>query len=482
MTMRPTNLIPVLAMLALGCPADDGTGTGTETGSTGNTESTGPGTTAPADTSTSAADTGSGTTAAVDTTVGSSTTGASLCGNGDLDDGEECDDGNDDDTDACRADCTATFTIVWEAIYNGPQSNNDGANDVLVDADGTAYVLGSERVMGEGANLWLRQYMPDGTEGWTYTFNGADSLDDAGASLTRNADGDFVIAGTTETAATGEDGLVLVVPADGTTETLIITFDGPGSGPGDNDDLDSADAVAVDPDGNIDVVGTIRIGAQDWDVFVAEYDATGTELWTSTYVGAGGGSDGAQDIHVADDGTVSVLAYEELDTGSQGLVLVYDTDGVAAVDPPQTFTDYFPRDWVYDADGRAVTGNTTDVGRGIVTTYDDTWTVGWTAQYSDNAMVYDVGYGVARAADGGAVMVGLSSHPPQSNNAYVAAYGPDGAVLWIDRFNDMDTNDAALNQSFDAVAIDGNGDVTVVGEVQRLGEQNNVFVRRYHPQ
>ncbi len=484
MMMRPAmTLSPVLALLALGCAADDsvetGSGAGSETGgsTTGAGESS---STVPADSSSGGGQTSGTTTAPADTSAGSSSTGESLCGNGDMDDGEECDDGNLDEGDACHADCTFSFTVAWEAVYDGPASGNDRANDVLVDEDGTAYVLGSERTVDQGSDVWLRQYMPDGTEGWTYTYNGSENLDDVGFSLSRNAEGNFLIAGATTTMATGQDGLVLVVPSDGSAETITITFDGPGSGPGENDDVDNADAVAVDGDGNIDVVGTIRVGPQDWDVYVAEYDPSGVELWTATYAGPGGGADGAQGLHVAEDGTIHVLAYEDLDAGSEGRMLTYDTDGIASPDAPQEFTNFFVRGWIYADDSRLVVGDTPgNAGNAATLAFDGTWTQQWMAQYSDSTGFWDVGAGVANSADGNVVMVGSSSHPPQSVDAFVAAYGPTGTALWADRFSDMDND---LDQAFAAAAIDGAGDVTVVGTTQRVGEQRNVFVRRYHPQ
>ena len=113
---------------------------------------------------------------------GSSSSGApDLCGNGELDDGEECDDSNNVDGDACHADCTNAFEIVWTNLHDGSASHGDYANDVVIDGAGNIYVLGNEGVTGEGANVWLQQYLPDGTEGWTLSYDGGSGLDDFGA-------------------------------------------------------------------------------------------------------------------------------------------------------------------------------------------------------------------------------------------------------------------------------------------------------------
>ncbi len=77
-------------------------GTGSGTGTTGGSDgTTGPGSTS-AGSSTSA--TGSG---------GDSGTAGGVCGNGILEAGEVCDDGNTEDLDCCSADCTARVPLVF---------------------------------------------------------------------------------------------------------------------------------------------------------------------------------------------------------------------------------------------------------------------------------------------------------------------------------------------------------------------------------
>lgn len=60
------------------------------------------------------------------TGLGDPRAAAPLCGNGVLDPGEECDDGNDDDTDACRNDCKRARCgdgVVWKGVETCDDGN-----------------------------------------------------------------------------------------------------------------------------------------------------------------------------------------------------------------------------------------------------------------------------------------------------------------------------------------------------------------------
>ena len=106
--------------LAASCSGDDG---GSTTGFTGGTAPTTMTTTSTTSASTSS--TSDGTTTASDT---DETTGApASCGDGVVDDGEECDDGNGEDGDACTNACT--LAICGDGIV-GPGEGCDDGDDI----------------------------------------------------------------------------------------------------------------------------------------------------------------------------------------------------------------------------------------------------------------------------------------------------------------------------------------------------------------
>lgn len=129
MAMHPMTALPVLLLLAIGCAPKAG-----EVGSVDDTEGdSGSG---------GSTSTGSGTSPATDPTEGSTTEGpeaasssstegdtdptdpsetttgpSAVCGDEQLDDGEDCDDGNLDNEDGCNVDCVEGGALLWERTF-----------------------------------------------------------------------------------------------------------------------------------------------------------------------------------------------------------------------------------------------------------------------------------------------------------------------------------------------------------------------------
>lgn len=301
---------------------------------------------------TTGASTGAMTTVAEDTTSAVTTAAAStgddgtedtgfdppepMCGNGYVEGDEECDDGNEDDDDACNNACQVPCGLEWSELVLGPtldsviqgRSITTDTNDqvilsgllreVTVQMDGTV-LEGDDSVL-------VQQHMPGGGLVWEQVL--FSPLDDAApAGVAVDGAGDVYVAATLDAADGGRAIRVTKLASLDGAELWAHDFDG--SFPGEDE---IATGIAVGPDGQPVVAGTVRAGDGDDDIWVRKLEAAdGSEVWTSTYSGVGGGGFSTDDggpVAVAGDGTIYVLGriYESFST-SRGTVLRFEAGG-----------------------------------------------------------------------------------------------------------------------------------------------------------
>jgi hypothetical protein len=212
-------------------------------------------------------------------------------------------------------------------------NNSDQGFGIAVDEDGNAYVSGQTSSAnmptvnalqptygGGGTDAFVMKLDPTGTQLVFSTFLGGSS-DDRALDCRRDASGAIYIAGATAslnfptvaalqpTFGGVRDAFLTKIDADGST-LLFSTYLG-GSGAEGN-----IDALAVDLAGNAAVIG--RTASKDFpvasavqpsfgggvsDVFVSRFDATGSSLIYSTYLG-GSGEDQAFSAAVTRSGEV----------------------------------------------------------------------------------------------------------------------------------------------------------------------------------
>lgn len=254
----------------------------------------------------------------------------SPCGNGQLDDGEQCDDGNDVEADGCELDCTYSGAVVWSQSYDEGKGASEYLSHVAIDSTGHIYAVGYPYDRDD--YKWLQRYSPSGKLLWTYempldsSFTGVrgltvDSADRAVAVGFRDADGlrfpfainvtpsgapawtlmpqDQETAGnylhgvvahasrlyTTSAVWSGEDGTlellqVVVLSEEGSVESTF-THDIKAADGTATDDIPNA--VAVASDGTIIVAGSHRSAPLSNIAFVTAFTSDGTVLWEQQY-------------------------------------------------------------------------------------------------------------------------------------------------------------------------------------------------------
>jgi cysteine-rich repeat protein len=420
------------------------------------------------------ADPDTGLTMSSSMTAGESGPVPEGCGDGVVDSEEECDDGNTEDGDECSSQCNITVVILWTATHDGAASSFDVANDVVVGADDSIYVVGGSRVVAGASDVWLQQYFADGSAGWTFHWDGLEGLADEGHAIAWTPSGQLVVVGSTESMATGEDILVLLVDPMQPSVVWSRVIDGPGSGPGEYDEIDVAEDVGVDPSGNIVVAATMRVGAGDYDAWIGELSPDGVDLrWVQTFASGAGSRDAAHAVTVNGAGDVAVLV--EREDEEDAVTMFYDDEGV----PLDGVThSYAAHDMARRPDGGyALVGVDDDDFDAdlIVSALDDGLNPWWSNTVpgsGDDDLI-----GVAAGPSSEVAAVGTKGESGQQSNAWISVVRDDGSPWWGTSHN----GEADLEDAFRAAAFDSTGAVIAVGSETIIGQQSNAFVRKYLP-
>jgi cysteine-rich repeat protein len=461
-------------LLALSC-GDDDTPQDPTAGSSSSGEadsSTGPTPTETTVEPTSSSTVAEPTSAGVDSSTGP----AVECGNGIVDEGEECDDMNVLDDDECSSVCRIPFVELWTATYDGGDA--DTASHALFDAEGNLYVLGSTQVVGQGYDLWLRQYSPEGREGFTWTYDGAFGEDDFGRRMAW-LDGDLVIVGTETTETNGEDALVLRLAIGDQSVVWSQTIDGQGSGPDPIDNDDFGTSIAVDGDGNILVTANLRVDMQEYDMAVRKLDGDGVELWVRDYDNPDfHGSDtvdvvladASGDIYFAGDSEISPSTFE-------AFVRKLDTDGNELW--TQNPAGVALTNGALDPDGNLLLAgidNDSKNGNIWVAKYDPDFAELGSSQHDGPSGAYDAALGVAAGPSGDVYVSGYVTVVGEQSNIWAGRWASDlGLRWWSTSYGNMDS--LLADDGRNIAVSDDESRVAVVGLESVIGQDTNVWVR-----
>lgn len=227
---------------------------------------------------------------------------APRCGDGMPDEGERCDDGNDDDSDACRSDCTRPLQVTWvRAPAGGEQAG--AAHGLALAPEGGAIVVGrGQAAAGALSRAWVAAYGRDGDERWARWLpeDGAWSSATARAVAVDGA-GDVWLAGDVHGEHDDDVWVARCDPEGNVRWSWIRDVGG---------HRDRATALALDEHGVVVVGETLR-DADDRDGLVLAFDGEGERRWTWRHEGPAGRIDDARAVVVTEDGGVVVGGGED---------------------------------------------------------------------------------------------------------------------------------------------------------------------------
>lgn len=228
-----------------------------------------------------------------------------FCGDGVIDEDEQCDDGNDEIADGCNPDCVRSGEVVWSVALE--ERGEQEAHALVVTLDGHVVVGGHTGAPGQrdGVITYLEADEGEPTEAWQKTFAGEADDDDTVWDLALDSRGRVLVL-----AEIVEPGILMGFPA---ADYHLAEFSLPGGEPswaqtfGTQEPIaDQARAMLLRNDGTVVLAGHVGLAnAGDFSVEGYRVDLSGSEpnleeLWSNTFTGANGAFDTA--YAVAQDG------------------------------------------------------------------------------------------------------------------------------------------------------------------------------------
>ncbi|MBK9754301.1 MAG: hypothetical protein IPO88_12485 [Nannocystis sp.] len=398
------------------------------------------------------------------------------CGDAEVNGPEACDDGNAVDGDGCNVDCVQSGSELWTEYYPGDDAGNARARGAAVDADGNVIIVGEEFVVGENANAWARKYSPDGDILWSFSWNGDSNGDDILHAVAVAPDGDLVMVGETYVAGDGADMLFLKLGPDSKPVWQMTYSSDSGLG-------DRAFGVAVDPQGNIAVTGEEYKLIGLHNVWTRLMDPDGLEIWTDTY-DANAGNDAGNAVAFTEGGDLIVAGNIYVPIGLADLWL--RKYSAAGKELWTRTADHMKGNDLWHAVAVDNDGNIGLVGEvyevaGLAAILSAKYNASgfevWAKIQDSDGGDNDIGHGVAFDASGNLIAVGEEYTANDFARTWVRKHSPAGDELWTQIHDGVDAgNDIAR-----AVAIDASGHIYAAGEEYRVGQFADVWLTKYAP-
>ena len=348
------------------------------------------------------------------------------CGDGVVQEPEECDDGNDIDGDGCNRDCRVSGQEVWTADYASPGNVRDRCYSVAVDPDGNVAAIGHVTVDGQGQNLWVRQYDPDGEPMWTWVLDGDGNADEEGWSIVADPAGGFLVGGYVATATAETDAWMGKLGSDG----ILVweaQFDGGESY------LDQTREAIFTDDGDVLAIGLATNDRDaETDLWFQRRSPDGQAIrWTQFRPGYG---DNAQDR-------------------AHGVARV--AGGYVGVGFKQTVesTQHF---WIeyFDEQGNEI----------------------WSDEGRDEG-VESVWTSVAATPEGDVLLAGWRQSAAGDTDMWLQRRGLSGEIEWDETVASPGGDDDKANK----IIVDGQGGFLVGGEMGAGAGSTDAWIRRYAP-
>jgi len=350
----------------------------------------------------------------------------------------------------------ATPGIAWLDRYDGPPNGSDDPVAVVMDDLGNVYVTGQSTGGGAAIDFATIKYDSAGNELWVARYDSG-TLEGAFALAVDPAGNVYVVGVIGTYQATKTNYLTIKYDADGT-QQWVREYDGP------MQENDYAMAVAVDAAGNVYVTGASEVFMSSWeyDYATVKYDPDGNELWVARYEndedeGADAVSvDGAGNVYVTGKG--GTVKYDS--AGNQLWAVTYDWGWASNYGYKEIALDGAGN--VYVAGTR---GSFLEDDAYATIKYDNDGNELWAALYEGPGPGNDSVSGLGVDPSGNVYVTGASEGELTGDDYATVKYDSNGNELWVARYDGPDQGEDAA----EALVLDGAGNALVTGTVSLDG-------------
>jgi hypothetical protein len=188
--------------------------------------------------------------------------------------------------------------LQWAGRYGSPD-HDDVPDAICVDSSANVYVTGRSHGTGTGYDYATVKYDPSGNQLWAARYDGPANGDDEARSMVLDGAANICVTGQSAGIGTSGDYATIKYDTDGN-QLWVQRYDGLGSAD------DSANALALDPSGDIYVTGGSCTSGGLSDYATIKYDTDGNQLWVQRYHAPQTGDDVATAIALDANGSVFV--------------------------------------------------------------------------------------------------------------------------------------------------------------------------------
>jgi len=347
---------------------------------------------------------------------------------------------------------------LWVARYNGPGNNIDDANALAVDEAGNVYVTGAsrgDRGNGIREDYATVKYDSSGNQLWVARYGGPGDGDNTATALAVDHEGNSYVTGQSTSREGDLDYATVKYNSEGR-EIWVARYNGPGN------NVDGADALAVDSEGNVYVTGNSRGNKGHDDYATIKYDSQGNELWVARY------DDGSSTALAVDAvGNVYVTGFSRAGDDLHYATVKYDSNGnqlwASTYNAPEGEQDIAYALVVDNMGNVFVTGRSISTNYDYATVkYDSQGNELWVARYNGSANRGDQATSLAVDTDGNVYVTGRSDNENRDRDYTTLKYDTDGKLLWETRYTGEDNGDNMA----EALAVDADGNVYITGQSQ----------------